>query len=222
MFERIQVRKVKPGTKQNHLTCLSALKKFGKIETFNDLTLRNVKLFDDFLHKQGYVQTTVHKYHKSLRTYINEGMSLEKLSLHPYLTFRVKKGTSQKRKYLTQEELNKLIIAEMDNRSLEQVKDCFLFSCYNGPSHIDLKNFDVKKIIEIDGKYFYEDNRIKSGINYKIVLLTPAMDILRKYNFKLPVISLTQFNMRLKIVALHATIKKNLTSHMTKHCIYSF
>ena len=45
----------------------------------------------------------------------------------------------------------------------------------------------------------------------------PAMEILKKYNFKLPVITNQQYNMRLKVLASYAGINKRLTSHVGRH-----
>jgi len=48
-------------------------------------------------------------------------------------------------------------------------------------------------------------------------ILKPAMEILRKYDFKLPIISNYQYNLRLKVVQEIARIKQSLHSHMARH-----
>ena len=47
--------------------------------------------------------------------------------------------------------------------------------------------------------------------------MAPAVDILRKYDFKLPMMSNAQYNLRLKVLADYAGIDKVLTSHMGRH-----
>lgn len=61
------------------------------------------------------------------------------------------------------------------------------------------------------------DIRLKTEENYFIVLLSPAMEILRKYDYVLPIISNQQYNLRLKIVADYAGLDRNLTVHMSRH-----
>lgn len=43
------------------------------------------------------------------------------------------------------------------------------------------------------------------------------MDILKKWNYKLPIISLQRYNLDLKQIQFRIGIKKNLTSHMARH-----
>ena len=59
--------------------------------------------------------------------------------------------------------------------------------------------------------------RIKTEEDYYIVLLSPALEVLKKYNYELPIISNTQYNLRLKLVADYAGLDKNLTTHMARH-----
>ena len=61
------------------------------------------------------------------------------------------------------------------------------------------------------------DIRLKTEENYFIVLLSPAMEILKKYDYVLPIISNQQYNLRLKIVADYAGLDRNLTVHMSRH-----
>ena len=68
-----------------------------------------------------------------------------------------------------------------------------------------------------EGKYIIYDMRIKTEEDYYIVLLSPALEVLKKYNYELPIISNTQYNLRLKLVADYAGLDKNLTTHMAKH-----
>jgi site-specific recombinase XerD len=76
-------------------------------------------------------------------------------------------------------------------------------------------------VIKISDKFFIEDERQKTGTPYKIQILSPAMRILEKYNYKLPVITNQKYNQYLKLVAKYAEIDKPLTSHMARHRISS-
>ena len=47
--------------------------------------------------------------------------------------------------------------------------------------------------------------------------LSPVTEILRKYDYVIPIISNQQYNLRLKIVADYAGLDRNLTVHMSRH-----
>lgn len=86
------------------------------------------------------------------------------------------------------------------------------------PSEADLAKFNFKRDVQKRGnKYVILDIRLKTEENYFIVLLSPAMEILKKYDYVLPIISNQQYNLRLKIVADYAGLDRNLTVHMSRH-----
>ena len=54
-------------------------------------------------------------------------------------------------------------------------------------------------------------------MNFTIPILSPAWDILMKYNGKLPIISNVKYNEYLKIVAQAVGIDKPVSSHWARH-----
>lgn len=99
-----------------------------------------------------------------------------------------------------------------------RVRDLFIFQAYTGISYADLAKFNFKRDVQKRGnKYVILDIRLKTEENYFIVLLSPAMEILKKYDYVLPIISNQQYNLRLKIVADYAGLDRNLTVHMSRH-----
>lgn len=208
---------IKPRTKMAHRKLVSALRRFKHIETFDSLTRANVMAYDEWLHKQNYVQPTIHTYHKLLRRYVNEALARELIQNDPYAGMRIEKGKSKTRKFLTEEEIGLLRDCQGLPATLDRVRDLFIFQCFTGLAYADLAHFDFTKTIERNGKHVIIDQRLKSGEDYYIVLLPQALDILRKYNFRLPVISNQQYNLRLKVVADYAGLERNLTTHMARH-----
>jgi integrase len=63
----------------------------------------------------------------------------------------------------------------------------------------------------------YKGNRVKTGKEFTFALLKPAMDILRKYNFKLPIISNVKYNLYLKAAVKYAMIDKPVSCHWARH-----
>ena len=218
VHERIEARTdITPGTRRNHMKVVAALKAFRKMGAFSQVTRANVLEFDQWLHGRGYKQVTVHSYHKFLKVYIHEAMVKELIAKDPYLGIRIEEGRSEIRKYLTEEEIRKISECDSLTPSLCRVRDMFIFQCHTGLAYADLKAFDFTKVVERDGRYVLHDSRVKSQEDFYIVLLSPAIEILKKYDYKLPVISNEQYNMRLKAVADCAKVEKRITSHMARH-----
>lgn len=212
--ERTDLRK---GTLNTHATLINSLEEFGRIVYFSDITTANIMYYDDFLHKKYNKQTTVHGYHKRLKRYINEAIKYELLKDNPYNRLKFDRGKSEGIKYLTIDQIKQIQNLEITSESISKVRDLFVFQCFTGLSYADLSKFDFCRVIKKGSNFFIRDIRIKTEEEYFLMLLKPAMEILRKYDFKLPIISNYQYNLRLKVVQEIARIKQSLHSHMARH-----
>jgi site-specific recombinase XerD len=205
------------STKKMQLKLINVLKEYGKIKYMTDLNRTNIIAFDNWLHDRNYVQATVQSYHKTLKTYVYYALNEELIDKNPYQGIKIDRGKSRIRKYLTQPEIDRLAAVKISLPTLDKVRDLFLFQVYTGMAYAELAKFDFSKVIKRDGKYVVHDTRKKTDEDFYIVLLSPAIEILQKYNFKLPVISNQQYNIRLKLVAELAEINVALSSHMARH-----
>lgn len=225
-FVRMRIEErtdIEESTRKQHRTLLKSLEDFGRINYIDDLTKQNIILYDDFLHKQGISQPTVYNYHKRNKRYIHEAMKFELISDDPYDGLTFERGKFDKRKYLTEQELYKMETCEINSQSIDRIRDLFLFQCYTGFAYSDFAKFDFERDVENrNGKYIIADRRKKTNEDYYIVLLSPAMKILKKYNFKLPIISNQQYNIMLKVAAQYAKINKSITTHVARHTFAVF
>lgn len=105
----------------------------------------------------------------------------------------------------------------MPTKSLERVRDVFVFQTYTCLSYVDLANFDMEKMNNRDGISIYNGKRGKTGKEFSFLLMKKARAILDKYGGKLPVISNIKYNEYLKVVAQSAKIDKPITSHWARH-----
>lgn len=195
------------------------LKEFGKITNFSDLNEKNIIAFENFLKKKGIMATSRYQnYHKYIIRFIKMAQREGYMKYNPYDTVRLDHGDFDKSidKCLSLEEVRKLQAATLDER-LNKVRDLFLFQCYSCLSYTDLEKFDTKKIEEVDGKKYYSGRRGKTKVRFTVPLLQPALEILEKYNKKLPKISNAKYNEYLKEVAEAAGIEKSLTTHWARH-----
>lgn len=73
--------------------------------------------------------------------------------------------------------------------------------------------FDFCKCNLIDGKFFYHNRRVKTNVDFVLQLLPQVVEILNKYNNKLPQISNQKYNDFLKVIGSMVGVD-NLHSHM--------
>lgn len=144
--------------------------------------------------------------------------------LNPLQGFRLR---SQQRKppvFLLPHEVNRLKVTDWPKKRLYKTADLFRFQCYTGLGFSDLESFSFKEhCIKINGKYFIDSSRIKTGISFIVPLLSEAYEILEKYSFELPRICNQKYNEHLKEIAAAAKLDKRLTTHVgRKTCGYYF
>lgn len=221
---RIEERsELEESTRKQHRTMISSVEEFGKIKHVDDLTRQNITLYYEWLHGKGITQTTVFNYIKRLKVYIHEAMKFGLLESDPTVGIKFERGKSEKRKYLTEDELSKVKNCKINSDPIKRVRDLFLFQCYTGLAYSDLSKFNFEKDVENrNGKYVVADRRKKTNEDYCIVLLSPAIKILKKYDFSLPIISNVKYNAMLKVMAQYAGIEKNITTHMARHTFAVF
>jgi integrase len=217
MYDRICIRNLRKSTKQQHLVVHRKLESYGKINTFADLTVQNIRSFDDYIRTTVTVQTTIYSIHKRVKVYVHEAMERELISKDPYDCFKIEKGVPKDRKYLSPSDLEKIESTTLKELLLDQARDLFVFCCYTGLAYSDLNSFKFENLIEQDGNYYIEDNRYKTGSGYFVMILPKALEILDKYDKVLPSVTLQLYNIRLKLIKVLCGINKNLTSHMARH-----
>lgn len=210
------------STKVTHRTALNGLTEFGRIQSFSDLTEQNFRAFDEWLRKAGRQQITIWGYHKRIKPYIHMAMHDGFIDRYPYEYITVSRGHRKVRKYLTDEQLQTFAKAKMPNSHLEQARDLFIFQAYTGLAYSDMARFDFKQSVEkrtVRGsvKYYYIDQRVKTQESFYLQILPPAMAVLKRYKYKLPIISNQKYNDYLKAAAGIAGINKGITSHWARH-----
>lgn len=211
---RIAERKdITEHTRKMQGRLVKSLKEFGQIMWFSDLTKTNIIRYHEWLKGKYSNDYSIYDYIKYLRTYVNDALRMEYIDKYPFTGLKFKRGEPRADKFLTEDEVKKIIKAKMQTDSLSNVRDLFVVQCYTGLSFSDLMTVDFKKAVKHGDHYVLSDERKKTGQGYYIVLLKPVMEILKRYDFRLPKMTNQQYNMRLKIVADAAGVDKQITSH---------
>ena len=223
--ERAQKRDVRESTRKHYNTFVDSLDEYGKLCRFSDLTPGNIMAYIEFIKETKKIsQASVYNYYKLIRLFCADAVLFGHIPSNPCskLTGKIGRGTRFLIEYLTDEELERLVSTPMPSQYMEHAKDLFIFMCFTGLRYSDLATFDIGNYELIDGKYRANDEAIKTGRVYVSQLLTPAVKILQKYDFKLPMMSNQKLNFALKGVQVVCGIKKRLHAHLGRHTFATY
>jgi len=217
MTEAIKKEQIQQSTRTSREVILTGLIEFGQIQTFADLTPNNLRDFDTWLRDGTRCDITVAKYHKVVHRYVRQVFERGIIDRDPYNSVTYPRGRYKERRPLTEEELNLIRSLNLPPKE-DRVRDLFIFSAYTGLAFCDMMLFDFGTMTEKHGDLVYIDgNRLKTGSNFFTPIYKPAMDILVKYNYKLPRISNQKGNDFLHLIESRANLHKNLTFHLARH-----
>lgn len=213
--KRRDERKVCEHTKKRYDVFIKFMETWGKIVSFADCNVPNVRAMDEYLHKQGKVQSTIYDYHKYLKLFINDAIvdGLVEQNPYKYLNFHIGKGEKQYVDCITEEQFSAVKGLHLSSLHLQRARDLFLFQCYTGLAYSDLMSFDYANCEEVNGKWFYHAKRTKTDTDFVFQLLTPAVSLLETYKFNLPRMSNQRYNDYLKAIGQMVGIDR-LHSHM--------
>lgn len=167
--------------------------------------------------RDKYQSATSAGYMTKLKTVVKYGLDNGKLKINPFNGVKI---TKEKKpiEYLTEEEISILEGLNLDNKSLQNVLDIFLFQASSGLSYADIVNLKSEDIMEDEsGNHYIHKNRIKTGNPYTALILPTGMRILKKYDYSLNVISNQKLNSYLHIIERQIGFKKSLHSHIARH-----
>lgn len=220
MRQRIEQRPISESTRKQHETAWKLWRDCGLFNSWESITLATIEAYDRIV-RQRVGRSTVYNYHKRLKIYLGEAVRHGLLKSSPYDIFKVKRVDDVTTiKYLTAEEVEMLKAAKV-GEVLDRVRDLWLFSYYTGLSYAELSTVGSSLVHE-EGRTYIETKRKKTGVPVRLLLISEAAAILKKYGGTLPVITNQKYNYFLKILATAAGIEKNLTSHMARHSFATF
>lgn len=170
---------------------------------------------------ERYDNNTAVGYMSKFKAFIKYAINNGHLKTNPAAYVKI---TNKKKpiNYLTEEELSKLINTNLENQSLQNVLDMFLFEAASGISYVDIVNLDKDDIKCDNGVYYVSKQRHKTGTDYTAVILPFGVDILKKYDYQLRPISNQKVNAYLKVIGNMVGIKKTLTSHIARHSYLTY
>ncbi|HUX55995.1 MAG TPA: site-specific integrase [Bacteroidales bacterium] len=225
---------VAPGTIKKFITLKKSLQELGKVnkkyETLSFSTIDHAfkDAFTKYLRNQaprgrqktrpegfqyGLLNDTIGKYIECLKTFCKWSEERNYNLNDTYKEFSNFTKANRKRKKqghdivtLTLQELKHFYTFDFSDRpTLDRVRDLFCFGAYTGQRWSDIERLDKLEIHDD----IWSFNAYKTKKETEIDLIgyaAPALDILKKYDYQLPKISLQKFNLYLKDAARIAGI----------------
>ena len=219
-IENSRVTKTK-GTCEGYLYTIKSLKEFEKhIRRRIEWSTIDQKFYDDYEVFQytikGNSQNLFGRRIIDIKAILNNA---NKLGINKYLmykNFKVKRIVVKK-EYLNKEEIQLLWDLDLsDNKRLERVRDIFLVCCYTGVRFSEYKNLKQENI-EIGRKGCLINYYAQKNTKYVSTICNDnALELLKKYKFNLPHISLQKYNIYIKEVCKIAKIDKEIIIHSYK------
>lgn len=210
---------VRESTRKRYWCFLSILKKYREHVYFDDIRtgVRFVRDYDEWLHSQGYEQSTVATHHKYMKQFIADAIVDGYLDRNPYHDRAVKidKGEKEFVDCIEEKQLRKLMKLKPDTLYLTHARDIFVFMAFTGMSYSDAMEFDMSEAQSSDGRWIYQGERHKNGVKFTVVLLPEAIGVLRTYGDSLPKMSNQKLNEYLKVLGLMIGVPE-LHSHQAR------
>lgn len=191
---------------------------------FSALDRSVVDKFDLYLRtERRLAPNTVVLYMSRLHTVINKAIAAGIITADPFAGYEPPRP-ERRRRYLTREELQRLMTTPLPSSRLYLVRDLFLFSCYTGISYGDMCRLTAANLETAeDGTVWIKAAREKTNIEFEIPLLDLPLHIIDKYRDTtsdgkmLPMYGNSELNKGLKQLATVCGIDRKLTFHMARH-----
>lgn len=180
------------------------------------ITTHSISQFQAKLYGK-YESSTAAGYMTKMKTFVKYAIDNGKITINPFNGIKITKE-DKPIEFLTESEMETLSNADIENKSLRNVLDLFLFQAASGLSYADiveLKKEDIQD--DGNGHYFIHKTRVKTGSEYTAVILPQGMKVLEKYDYQLNVISNQKMNSYLHIIERQIGFKKSLHSHLARH-----
>lgn len=167
-----------PSTYHKYYTVYKHLEEFIKNRyrvsdiALKELTPTFITDFDIFLRTEKQCcNNTVWIYMMPLRRMITIAQNHGWIVRDPFVDYSIS-AESTDRDYLTKDEIRRLLDLKFRRKSMELVRDLYVFCCFTGLSFTDMKNLTKDNLqTSFDGKLWIMTKRQKTGVESNIMLL---------------------------------------------------
>ena len=228
-LEKLQIAK---DTNGHYRVMIESLERSG-LTSWKDVTVENLKKWSEDLRmkkSKRFRQTdsndmeqvkdsTLGDYHSKFKAMLRRAMAEGLINYNPYDFWRpeIKPTRYDMIDYLSEDEIEKLRNYTPRTKAQCRAKDVFLFQCFTGLAYVDAMRFDKDNYKLVNGHWVTTVRRVKTGVPFVNVLLPPVVEILERYNWKLPEFCLAWYNVMLADIGRQLGLDIRLRSHVARH-----
>ena len=187
---------------------------------FSEIDMDVYSAFLEFCDANNYMDSTKYQYASLIKAIMNsaleDGCSRNNIqNSKGFVTHR--QSSVFRRVYLTREEIAALAGLDLQgNRAMEKVRDVFLVGCYTGQRFSDYSSMCIDEIetIDIEGTEFKALRKVqrKTGRTVVIPILDDGLlDIIQRWGGRLPKVSISDLNVRIKTLCRMAGVKGEIS-----------
>lgn len=196
--------------------------------SFRQLNFAFIEAFDFYLRIELKMKpNTILNYIVPLRKVVRIAVNKGYIPADPFAEYKPVRGKSVHR-YLTNEELKKIMSTDFHAYFRNLTRDLFIFSAFTGMAYSDIRKLTVKELITTDdGNLWIVTARKKTGTVSRIRLLDVAVQIIRKYEKErtgekvFPLLKYTTADINLKRIAEICGIERSISFHQGRHSFAS-
>jgi len=191
---------------------------------FNQLEYSFIEDYDLYLKTEQRMATgSVLQHIVFLRKLVKRAMNKGIITRNPFFGY-VPDQPKSKHKWLSSEEIEKIMTVRIDKPCIDFVRDMFIFGTFTGLAYIDIKNLRKEQILsDSAGNQWIIIKRQKTNTESIVPLLDIPKEIIRKYEgtgedgkvFKM--YSMSVVCLYLKEIVKLCKLDKRVTFHMSRH-----
>lgn len=227
-FEKLVGKKYSYGSYKNYKTTLTYLREFvpfffkQKDIELSKVDFKFCEAYYSFLTSQKPCNNNgANKHIQRVRKIINYAVNSGYITISKMNTYKLE-NTPTTKPFLTLDEISRIESLKIQRKSMNDVRNVFIFQCFTGLAYSDIKQLNNSNIILKENGYWIKMKRQKTNISFSVPLLVKAVEILKLYftnkaGLVFPVLSNNKMNQYLKIIQELAGIDKTLTTHMARH-----
>lgn len=195
---------------------------------FNQLEYSFIEDYDLYLKTEQRMATgSVLQHIVFLRKMVKRAMNKGIITRNPFFGYTPDMPIG-KHKWLSSEEIEKIMSVHIEKPSVAFVRDMFIFGTFTGLSYSDIKNLRKEQILsDSAGNQWISIKRQKTGSESLVPLLDIPKEIIRKYEgtgeggkvFKM--FSMSVVCLYIKQIATLSKLDCKITFHVARHSIHS-
>lgn len=223
-------RGIASNTLAHHDAMRRSLEEWGGMKTFADVRPDVVREYINWLYDRTVRRVVdgmpsdvpisdagVYGYTKYFRKFVRLAQEDGLVSQRALKGVDFRKGTPSERVALSDEQIARWMAVELDNPYLIDARDRFVVQMATGLAFQDMIDTDFSRMQKIRDTWTLSGRRGKTEKPFFIVILPMAIEILQRWDGKVPSISNQRYNDYLGEVAKIAGIKTKVTSHIGRH-----